>query len=472
MVFSSNVFLYLFLPVTLLVYLLAPRSVKNALLLLASLLFYAWGESEYVLIMLASILGNYLLALGTGRAASPGGARRWFILSLLLNLGLLVFFKYFNFLLDNLAIFWSTPPDFPEVHLPLGISFFTFQSISYQYDLYKGHIRAERNLLDLGLYISMFPQLIAGPIVRYVDIQKQMRQRPFRIGRFREGIQRFIVGMAKKILIANTFGAVVADIRGLPEGELSLVLALLLVFAYAIQIFFDFSGYSDMAIGLGKMFGFDFMENFRYPYIARSVREFWRRWHISLSTWFRDYLYIPLGGNRKGKGRTYFNLLLVFFLTGLWHGASWNFVIWGLFHGCFLLLERHWDIGRLGWLSHVYTLLVVGIAWVFFLTDDLGESWQILAAFTAPDHLNNATYPLAMFVDRELCVFGVAAILLSMPTWPMLQRFFLKAYRNRPGVVFKNSLRLVEWGMYMGLLLLCLTYISADAFNPFIYFRF
>ncbi len=344
MLFSAATFLFLFLPVLLLLYFLCPRRLRNLLLLTASLLFYVWGEKTYVFVLLASIAVNYTLGLWLDGLRTARGRRLAIALAVFANLGLLATFKYAVFLLQNcnvaLAALHLAPLPVPNIHLPLGISFFTFHALSYVIDVYRGEVRALKDPIAFALYISFFPQSIAGPIVRYSDLATQLvRRRFFRAG-FAEGVRRFIFGLSKKMLIANTLALPADAIFGLPPEGLSAGLAWLGITCYTLQIYFDFSGYSDMAIGLARMFGFDFKENFNYPYVSRSVTEFWRRWHMSLSSWFRDYLYIPLGGNRRGTIHTYFNLLAVFFLCGLWHGASWAFVGWGLYHGGFLVLER------------------------------------------------------------------------------------------------------------------------------------
>ena len=344
MVFSSPVFLLVFLPATLFFTLILPRRFQNIMLLIASLFFYAWGGVSFSLIIVSSITINYIVGRQIAKREGKKGAKNALILGLVLNLLLLGIFKYANFIIDNLNVVFDwihlEPVKMNSIYLPIGISFFTFQAISYIVDVYKKKTPAQKNLIDLALYISLFPQLIAGPIVRYHDIAKQLRNRIPGIKKFASGVERFILGLAKKVLIANTFALVADKIFALEIAEMSTSMAWLGAVAYTFQIYFDFSGYSDMAIGLGRMFGFEILENFNFPYISKSIREFWRRWHISLSNWFRDYLYIPLGGNRKTQGRVFLNLLIVFFLTGFWHGAAWNFVIWGLFHGLFLVIER------------------------------------------------------------------------------------------------------------------------------------
>ncbi len=348
MLFSSPVFLFGFLPLLLVFYFLCPKSLRNVLLLLASLWFYAWGEPSLVVLMLISTAMNYGLGCWVD-VTRERPASKWILaFAVALNLSFLVYYKYAGFLIDSLnslLAFVGTPSlGRPEVTLPIGISFYTFQAMSYVIDVYRGQAQAERNPINVALYIALFPQLIAGPIVRYTDVAAQIKVRSIDRDSFAYGIQRFIVGLGKKMLIANSAASVADAAFEIPDNQLSLAVAWLGILCYTVQIYFDFSGYSDMAIGLGRMFGFKFLENFNYPYIAKSVTDFWRRWHISLSTWYRDYLYIPLGGNRCAPWRVSLNLMIVFVLCGLWHGASWNFAIWGIYHGSFLMLER----GRLG----------------------------------------------------------------------------------------------------------------------------
>ena len=338
MVFSSAIFLWLFLPITLLVYYLAPRRLKNFFLLLASLTFYSWGEPKYIFLMMLSIVVNYFLGLIIDKLNNQLKCCI-FVVAILFNIGILMVFKYGAFVIENANLVFGSELRIPQIALPIGISFYTFQVLSYIIDLYRGEIKVQKNILNLALYITLFPQLIAGPIVRYIDIEKEIEDRAISICGIKEGIYRFIIGLSKKVLIADRVAVISDEAFALVSPPCTL--AWIGIIAYAIQIYYDFSGYSDMAIGLGKMLGFNFNENFNYPYFSKSIKEFWRRWHISLSTWFRDYVYIPLGGSRCGSIRASFNLIIVFFLTGFWHGASWNFIIWGLYYAFFLILERY-----------------------------------------------------------------------------------------------------------------------------------
>ncbi len=473
MVFSSTIFLFLFLPAVLAGYFLAPGwRTRNALLLAASLFFYAWGEAHYVVVLLVSVVANALLGR---RIEGAEGARRraWLYLAVGINLLLLGYFKYAGFVATNITALMTAMglPGGPsaDVHLPLGISFFSFQAISYVVDIYRRQVPAQRRVLDVGLYIALFPQLIAGPIVRYGDIAAQLHERVVTLDGFAGGVRRFVTGLAKKVLIANVLGQVADEIFAHPAGQLDPALAWLGILCYTLQIYFDFSGYSDMAIGLGRMFGFRFPENFDQPYRSRSVREFWRRWHMSLSRWFRDYLYIPLGGSRHGALRTHANLLAVFLLCGLWHGAAWNFVAWGLFHGVFLVAER----GRLGRLlhrlpriaQHLYLVVVVMVGWVFFRAEDLQSALDYLAAMAGLSARANDGYVL-LYLDIETVVALVAGSVLAVA--PGLSP-------DAERVVHAGRGRIVAAGRdvaVVALLLLSLVYVSAQSYNPFIYFRF
>ena len=474
MVFSSSTFLFLFLPLVLLVHsLLGSTKWRNLTLLLFSLLFYYWGEGLGVLLMVWTIGINYMIGLlMEGREDQR---KKWVLgFGVGLNLLGLGFFKYANFFIDNLNIFldWTGLPEvvMEPVHLPIGISFFTFQAITYIVDIYRGDASVQRNPFNLALYISLFPQLIAGPIVRYNEIQQQLSRRLLGLQQFTEGIRRFIIGLAKKVLIADRLGYVADQVFAQETSVLQIDAAWLGLICYAFQIYFDFSGYSDMAIGIGRMLGFNFPENFRYPYTARSIREFWRRWHITLSTWFRDYLYIPLGGNRKGTSRTIFHLILVFFLCGLWHGASWNFVIWGLFHGLFLGLERtKWGewLERLPIiLRHTYVLLVVLVSWVFFRAETLDQALQYLGALFGLG-MEGAHFTSTLFLNREILAVLIMATLFSTPV-------YLKIV-NRVQALQERKLlfgEIIKWIALFALFLFSVASILSSAYSPFIYFRF
>lgn len=493
MVFSSLIFLFAFLPVTLASYVVAARQHRNFVLLLASLLFYAWGEAGFVALMIASALVNYYFGLAIENQRAPG--RRILLLAAVaINLLPLVFFKYTVFMFEALRVVpgFSALPDLTSsnIHLPIGISFFTFQAISYLVDVHRSTVAAQRKFLDLALYIALFPQLIAGPIVRYNEIASQLSSRHSGWLDIQEGSRRFLTGLIKKVLIANTMGQVADHVFGLPVESVNAGLAWIGVLAYSLQIYFDFSGYSDMAIGLGRLFGFRFPENFYYPYVARSITDFWRRWHISLSRWFRDYVYIPLGGNRKGHLRTSLNLVLVFVLCGLWHGAAWTFLVWGLLHGFFLVIERL-GLGRVlarlpVVLQHAYTLLLVLLAWVFFRAENLPHALGYLQAmfdFSRPSFLD--VY-LVTYQNLEFWLMLLAGLVFSTPIGLKLMPPYeaSTAIASGAGSVIDGSGRIVrlltrdhirELFTVSALLLLSLYAVAsliASGYNPFLYFRF
>jgi len=486
MVFSSAIFLFLFLPIVLVGHWLAGRRLRNAFLLFASLVFYAWGEGTYVSVMLLSILCNYLFGrvLDSSFFRKSLRSRQRALLGsmVLINLVPLLYFKYYEFIFDSLVAvlpgYFGPLQVEQQIHLPIGISFFTFQAISYLIDIYRRANGAQKSLLDTGLYISLFPQLIAGPIVRYAQVADQLRTRVQNAELFASGVTRFVQGLAKKILIANPLGYISDLVFDLPTSDLTMATAWLGAVCYTLQIYFDFSGYSDMAIGLGRMLGFKFQENFNFPYISRSIREFWHRWHISLSTWFRDYVYIPLGGNKRGDFVTARNLFTIFFLCGLWHGASWNFVIWGLLHGLFLSLERGlWGRILRGLprvLQHAYVLLIVVLAFVFFRADTLSHSQAVLAAMcNASDGLR--LYPtVAIELDREFYLTLGLGLLLSTPIASVLSSRIKEialalAPRTRIPIVSVSLVSLMLLGVLFSLSAL---EVASGSYNPFIYFRF
>lgn len=483
MLFNSMVFLWIFLPVLLVLYFLAKKffpAARNYILLIFSLLFYAWGEPKYIILMLVSILVNYAFGILVDKAPKKGKKRRaLLVLDVLFNVGLLGYFKYFNFFTDNVnKIFGEGTITMEDVMLPIGISFYTFQIMSYVIDLYRGEIKVQKNLPKLALYISFFPQLIAGPIVKYKDIDEALDSRKETLEGFAYGAKRFIYGLSKKVLIADVMALAVDTIFSGGGGatELTQPVAWLGAICYALQIFFDFSGYSDMAIGLGAMFGFKFMENFNLPYISGSITEFWRRWHISLSTWFKEYVYIPLGGNRKGKKRTYLNLWIVFLLTGIWHGAAWNFVIWGLFHGLFIFIERlgfKKVLDRLKVLSHVYALLVVLVGWVFFRADGLKNALHYLKVmlFGAPE----GTIPIQTYniVNHRFILTMILAILFCGILQVILKKIAeSKKYGKRYSRFSIICTRYVEPFVLIGLFALCIMATVSNTYSSFIYFRF
>lgn len=472
MLFSSPVFLFLFLPLTLFIYYLLPQRFKNFFLLLVSLFFYTWGEKELVALIIISTLVDY----SCGLIIKNGRRKTGLALSIIFNVGLLAYFKYSDFVFTNivdlLGLFNVSVDNayaFSNIALPLGISFYTFQTMSYTIDVYRGEVEANNNIIDFATYVTLFPQLIAGPIVRYKSIKDELSSRKVTTSLMSEGIERFIIGLTKKMLIANNCALLADNIFNLHGDDLSAGLAWLGVIAYSFQIYFDFSGYSDMAIGLGKMLGFNFPENFNYPYTARSIREFWKRWHITLSTWFRDYLYIPLGGNQHGNTRTYINLFIVFFITGLWHGASWTFVIWGFFHGILIIIER------LGWgktlnrlpkiIGHLYLLFSICISWVFFRSDSLPKAFQYIEAMFSFQTKTNVAF-FNYYFSTELLVVLLLATVLSMPIYHKIK---LLVQPLNKSYWLLGSFR--AFGL-LSLFVLCLFYIATDSYNPFIYFRF
>jgi alginate O-acetyltransferase complex protein AlgI len=502
--FTEPTFLFLFLPILLALYFAtlsrSHASYGNWLLLVASIIFYAKGGRGFTWLMLASIAFNYWVAIAIARlkpratadirsragvsptdgevVQSERSAKSLLAFAVAVNLTVLAVFKYANFFADNVnALFLAlrvNPVVVPRVLLPIGISFFTFHAISYVVDVYRGDATAQKSPVHAGLYLLLFPQLIAGPIIRYRDIADQLARRVVSLDDFAAGVRRFVVGLAKKVLVANVVAGPADQIFGLPPGQLGPAHAWLGILCYTLQIYFDFSGYSDMAIGLGRMFGFRFPENFRWPYVAETVQEFWRRWHISLSTWFRDYLYVPLGGNRVTPRRMYGNLVLVFFLCGLWHGASWNFVVWGLFHGVFLVLERLGLADRIKWLwsplRHAYLLVVVMVGWVFFRAETLSGAIGFLRAMAGVPAQAPTPYTIQWFLTPELWLALVAGAIGSIPVVPVIVGWLEQVVESKrrarftPGALSTAALLL--------LLVASIMQIAARSYNPFIYFRF
>ncbi|MGG0245736.1 MBOAT family O-acyltransferase, partial [Bacillus mycoides] len=383
MVFSSLIFLFIFLPLALIVYYVSPKVLRNLILFIISLIFYAWGEPVYIVIMIFSTIFDYINGILIDKYRNRKGIKKAiFINSIVINLGILGFFKYYGFVIENINTLFNLNIQVETLPLPVGISFYTFQTMSYVIDVYLGKVQAQKNIISFGTYVTMFPQLVAGPIVKYSDIDKQLQERKVTLDRFGEGMELFIRGLALKVLLANNIGLLWTSVKATSISELTILTAWIGIIAFAFQIYFDFRGYSAMAQGLGKMFGFDFPENFNYPYISKSVTEFWRRWHISLGSWFREYVYIPLGGNRTGLIKQLRNLLIVWFLTGLWHGANWNFIVWGLYFGLFVTLEKlflfKWLKNQMSFIGHVYTLIIVLIGWVFFEFENLSVAMNFI----------------------------------------------------------------------------------------------
>ena len=500
MAFSSVPFLFAFFPAVFLLHTLMPSvRAKNWFLIAASLLFYAYGEPVYVFLMIACAFLNYGIARlfdGRGKRAK----KTLLVAGLTVNLGMLGVFKYAGMLVETVNGLFGADFGVPQIRLPIGISFFTFQALSYMIDVYRGRVAAEKRFSKVLLYISFFPQLIAGPIIKYIDVAQQIDSRQVRLDRVVTGLRRFIVGMSKKVLISNTMGAAADYVFGLSGNELGIAAAWLGAVSYMLQIYFDFSGYSDMAIGLGRMFGFDFQENFHYPYSAVSMQDFWRRWHISLTSWFREYLYIPLGGNRKGKTRTWINRLIVFFFTGLWHGANWTFVLWGLYHGAFLILETNAPgmTRKMGIFRRVYVLLAVCIGFVIFRADSVGQAFVMLRAMFAGFGGGELAAASAAAVCNGLfAVTLAAAVVCAMPVKEWLMRAVAQKgleqtaegkasgeqVSGEPAAKGSALGKLVSAetaGFRRGiscagsvfLLLLCMMSLAGGTYNPFIYFRF
>ena len=479
MLFSSPVFIFLFLPIVVGIYLLLPSRLKNLFLVMTSLLFYAWGEKAIIIVLIVSTVADYLCAL----IIEKGYRKTGMALSLLTNLSLLGFFKYFNFafenykaLLDLLGFSHPGLMNVPYVALPIGISFYTFQTLSYTIDVYRGNIKANHNLIDYSAFVTMFPQLVAGPIVRYSDIHHQLRNKDISIQNFSLGLQRFIIGLAKKMIVANTFAEIADKTFSYAPSELSSALLWFGVLAYAIQLYYDFSGYSDMAIGMGHMLGFTFPENFNYPYISKSIREMWQRWHITLSTWFKDYLYISLGGSRVSLPRVYVNLIIVFIITGLWHGAAWNFVIWGLANGAFIIIEKAGFakvLKKLGApFQHFYTIMTWLITLVIFRSPDMGYAIDYYAQMFAfsKGNIPSVTYFSYFYLNTQTLIMLVIGITFCLPVYTLIEQKLnmIMNLNNTTHVM----LSIFKIAFFVLILFVSASFLAADVYNPFIYFRF
>ena len=469
MLFSSIIFLFYFLPVVCALYFIVParfNTIRNLILLLASLFFYSWGEPVYVFLMIYSSVFNFFMARQIEKdLLAERSDRANLIFTVVVNLFILGFFKYFGFLIDTINGILRTDFHYTALSLPIGISFYTFQALSYIFDVHKKTVPAQKNLLHFALYVALFPQLIAGPIVKYRDVAEQLQHRTTSLDKFGQGTVRFILGLGKKVLLANTFGALYEEITAYGNGDQATVLTFWIgALAYTLQIYFDFSGYSDMAIGLGKIFGFDFLENFNYPYISRSITDFWRRWHISLSSWFRDYVYFPLGGSYVDtKRRHIFNLLVVWALTGLWHGAAWNFVFWGMYYGIILIIEKYIIGERLtkipGILQHVYTLFIVMVGWIFFSSASLGAALHYLSVM-----FGFGAHGLADITTLyHLRTSGILLFIGCIAATPYPIAYFRKFVDRHAGIAL-----LVIFGIF----LLSVAYLVYSSYNPFLYFRF
>ena len=470
MIFSSVFFLFMFLPITLFLYFAVPRAFKNVVILIASLIFYAWGEPVYILLMLFSIVYNYICGLEIdydrkhGRA---GKAKFAFIMAVAVNLGILGFFKYYGFLLENINAILPIEIPYRALPLPIGISFYTFQTLSYVIDVYLEKVAVQKNIIYFGTYISMFPQLIAGPIVRYSDVEAQLSGRRESRAKFGDGVAWFLRGLGKKVLLANNIGVAYEAVAALPAGEMSVLSAWIGCAAYTFQIYFDFSGYSDMAIGLGKMFGFDFMKNFDYPYTSASITEFWRRWHISLGSWFREYVYIPLGGNRVSQPKAIRNIFVVWFLTGFWHGAAWNFIFWGVYYGLLLFLEKYAlkrVLERLPKVvKHIYTMVFVMIGWVLFFSPGMGSAVKYIGIMFGIGAHGFADGTAVYYLLNYMILF-VLSVVCSVPY----------TYKKFVHYAFGTKVDHFKAAMvcYALLFLLSTAYLVHATYNPFLYFRF
>lgn len=470
MVFSSFVFLLVFLPLVLLLYYICPNKLRNVVLLVASLVFYAWGEPVYVSIMLFSTVFDYTngrLIERFKKKDNPGKAKAVLIIDLIGNLAILGFFKYADFVIGNINGITGTGLSLLNIALPIGISFYTFQTMSYTIDVYRGVVPAQHNFLDFATYVTLFPQLIAGPIVQYKTVAKELSGRKTTLDDFSAGAFRFTVGLAKKILLANRIGSVWDTISNL--NQMSVATAWLGAVAYSFQIYFDFSGYSDMAIGLGRMFGFYFLENFNFPYMSRSITEFWRRWHISLSSWFREYVYIPLGGNRKGMARQLFNIMVVWMLTGLWHGANWNFVLWGIYYGVLLMTEKlfllKWLEKLPKWTGHIYSMLLVVTGWVIFAQTDIGRIGNYLKAMVGIGANGGVDSDFFYFLSCN-AVLLVVLVICSIDHRVWLSDIAWKMDK------IEKIWAVVKPVTVLLLLVVSFAFLAGDSYNPFLYFRF
>lgn len=470
MIFSSIFFLFVFLPIVLLLYYIVPRKAKNLILLLCSLVFYAWGEPVYVFLMIFSIVFNYLSGIEIDYYRESGNQRRlkscfWFTVAV--NLAILGFFKYYGFLISNLNAVLPVEIPYRELALPIGISFYTFQTLSYIIDVYKGVVEVQKNFISFGAYVTMFPQLIAGPIVCYADVDEQLARRNLNIYKFGQGVTWFLRGLGKKVLLANNIGMTFDTIAAIVPAERSVLTAWIGCIAYAMQIYFDFGGYSDMAVGLGKMFGFEFVRNFEYPYISKSITEFWRRWHISLGTWFREYVYIPLGGNRVSTGKHIRNILIVWMLTGFWHGAAWNFMLWGLYYGLILLAEKYFLASKLkrlpGFIQQMYSFILVLFGWVLFFSPTLKDAFTYLGNMFGIGGCGFIDSAGIYYLTGNLLLLLICAFCSTPWVWKKFQRFALKkgSYPSVAATV-----------VYTAIFIFSIAYLVNATYNPFLYFRF
>ena len=458
MVFSSILFIFRFLPIAMGIYFLTPKKLKNLSLLILSLIFYSWGEPRYFLLMIASIFVDYFISINIEKNNKNKKIKILLLaISIIFNVGILFFFKYINFFIENINSIFNMSLNNVKITLPLGISFYTFQTMSYTIDVFLGKVKAEKNLINFGAFVCLFPQLIAGPIVKYIDISKELKNRDINLDEIQEGIRLFILGLGSKILIANNIGSLWNEVETMGFNNISTILAWMGIIAFSLQIYFDFNGYSLMAIGLGKILGFNFPNNFNYPYESRSITEFWRRWHITLGQWFKQYVYIPLGGNRLGRARTYFNLFIVWFLTGLWHGASYNFILWGLYFFILICIEKNGLLNLLNkhkLISHIYTIFFILVGWVLFAVIDLNQ----IINFFKKMFIFNAGNEWIYYLRNYIITYTIAIIFSTS---------FLKKIYNK----FVKS-NIVDTIILITIFLLSIAYLVDSSYNPFLYFRF
>ena len=458
MVFSSILFIFRFLPIAMGIYFLTPKKLKNLSLLILSLIFYSWGEPRYFLLMIASIFVDYFISINIEKNNKNKKIKILLLaISIIFNVGILFFFKYINFFIENINSIFNMSLNNVKITLPLGISFYTFQTMSYTIDVFLGKVKAEKNIINFGAFVCLFPQLIAGPIVKYIDISKELKNRDINLDEIQEGIRLFILGLGSKVLIANNIGSLWNEVETMGFNNISTILAWMGIIAFSLQIYFDFNGYSLMAIGLGKILGFNFPNNFNYPYESRSITEFWRRWHITLGQWFKQYVYIPLGGNRLGRARTYFNLFIVWFLTGLWHGASYNFILWGLYFFILLCMEKNGLLNLLNkhkLISHIYTIFFILVGWVLFAVIDLNQ----IINFFKKMFIFNAGNEWIYYLRNYIITYTIAIIFSTS---------FLKKIYNK---FVKNNI--VDTIILITIFLLSIAYLVDSSYNPFLYFRF
>lgn len=458
MVFSSILFIFRFLPIAMGIYFLTPKKLKNLSLLILSLIFYSWGEPRYFLLMIASIFVDYFISINIEKNNKNKKIKILLLaISIIFNVGILFFFKYINFFIENINSIFNMSLNNVKITLPLGISFYTFQTMSYTIDVFWGKVKAEKNIINFGAFVCLFPQLIAGPIVKYIDISKELKNRDINLDEIQEGIRLFILGLGSKVLIANNIGSLWNEVETMGFNNISTILAWMGIIAFSLQIYFDFNGYSLMAIGLGKILGFNFPNNFNYPYESRSITEFWRRWHITLGQWFKQYVYIPLGGNRLGRARTYFNLFIVWFLTGLWHGASYNFILWGLYFFILICIEKNGLLNLLNkhkLISHIYTIFFILVGWVLFAVIDLNK----IINFLKKMFIFNAGNEWIYYLRNYIIIYTIAIIFSTS---------FLKKIYNK----FVKS-NIVDTIILITIFLLSIAYLVDSSYNPFLYFRF